>query len=295
MIRARYPLFDSYDHVDADCGEVTFPRSIDADQCPCCTGSFVHLEHHRGTASTLGLAICGSCGWWHLHVDTHEWGVDDGKGGIRPQRGVTARWWELHYAVIEKVDLAGLQSDDLGHHLARNWDQRVNISAQQAEDLVAGVLKEYYGGEVLRTSANTFAADGGIDLVVAHDAGVVRRAVQIKRRLTGDPESVKDVRNFVGAMLLGGEKQGTFVTTASRFTKPATDIAKNPHLHRARLELELIDGERLLELIEHSALQRKVELPEAMSLGQIWTSANGREIGARELFLGDLRRVAALR
>lgn len=289
-----YSTFDSYDHVDSDAGEITFPRSIAHNACPVCSGRFVDLEHRKNAATFLGLSMCSECGWWHLHQDMENEMFDPETNELCGRRH-WGRWWELHHAALNRIDLAddSLTVDELRVHLARYWDQRVDISAQQAEDLVASILREREGGDVIRLSANATAADGGIDLFVVMKNGVVTRAVQVKRRLTADPEGIKDVRNFVGALLLEGQQHGTFVTTASRFTKPAKRVPENANLSRARLTLELIDGEQLVEMLQQSALAGAIDLPAPMSLEQQWVATDGTTFDARELFLGDIRRLAA--
>ncbi|UUL82516.1 restriction endonuclease [Sphingomonas qomolangmaensis] len=289
-----YSTFDSYDHVDSDAGVVTFPRSIELNECPICDGRFVDLEHEEDHASVLGLHMCANCGWWHLDQFTRGLVLDSNTDQAILQRD-WAQWWELHHAALNRIDLASdsLTVEELRAHLARYWEQRVDISAQQAEDLVASILREREGGDVIRMSANATAADGGIDLFVVTKNGAITRAVQVKRRLTGDPEGIKDVRNFVGALLLEGQDRGTFVTTASRFTRPAKCVPNNPNLSRSQLSLELIDGEQLLAMLQHSALSRAVTLPKPMSLDQEWVASDGTLFAARELLLGDIRRLAA--
>lgn len=299
MHRPSYSTFDSYDHVDSDSGEINFPYAIATNQCPICVGNFVDLVHLKSDAITYGLHLCAQCGWWHFHED-HRLFVSE-SGDLGEQRKLHfARWWEMHHAALERIDLSdeSMPIETLRAHLTRYWDQRTALTAQQAEDLVASVLREQHGGDVIRLSANANAADGGIDLVLISDGGNIRRAVQVKRRLKRDMEGVQEVRNFIGAMVLSGERRGTFVTTASRFSRVARKLPASPNLSRAKLNLELLDGEQLLELLEHSALKRDLSLPPHMSLDQNWIAmGNGDdffEVGARELLLGDLRRVAPL-
>jgi restriction system protein len=101
------------------------------------------------------------------------------------------------------------------------------------------------------------------------------------------------VRNFVGALLLEGQDRGTFVTTASRFTQPAKRVITNPNLSRVQLSLELIDGEQLWAMLQHSALSGTVALPQPMSLDQEWVATDRTLFAASELLLGDIRRLAA--
>jgi restriction system protein len=60
--------------------------------------------------------------------------------------------------------------------------------------------------------------------IVAAGWSSIATAMQLKRRITTHIESVIEVRNFVGAMVLAGSDQGIFVTTASHFSKVARDI-----------------------------------------------------------------------
>lgn len=289
MESLRYSTFGSYDHVDADCGEVSFPLSIVDNSCPVCSGQFLDVSRSPSDRQILGLSLCVGCGWWHLHEDILL--ELDGNPGPKP-----ARAWELHHAALDRIDLTSndLPIETLRNHLARYWDQRVDISAQQAEDLVGSILTEHHGGEIVKLTANANAPDGGVDLIVVHEGGDIRRAVQVKRRLKRDVEGVQEVRNFVGAMLLRGERRGTFVTTASQFSKPARALPGNPNLVHARLSLELIDGERLHEMLERPALAGDLSLPSTMSLDGDWTTSGGGELTCRELLLGDLRKLRPL-
>jgi restriction endonuclease Mrr len=205
---------------------------------------------------------------------------------------ISARWWQLHHAVYSEIALNSLtlRIEQLRAHLARFWDERKSISAQQAEDLVASVLRDYYGGDVLRVTANANAPDGGIDLFIVSKDGLVSRAVQVKRRLAREAESVQDVRNFIGAMLLSGVSNGVFVTTAERFSKNAADVESNRNLTKHRLSLELIDGERLLELLDFTNRQRPAQLPPLMNPDQEWVDKNGRRASTYELLFGNLTR-----
>lgn len=285
MKRLTYSNFGSYDHVDADAGEINFSTSVNANRCPCCRSRLSRFVHQlTATGRSLHLDLCTACGWWHLHR-TETFQTQDGKIA-------TAIWWELHHAVFSEIELdsPSLPIEQLRMHLARQWKDRKHISAQQAEDLVASVLKEHYGGDILRLTANANAADGGIDLFVVSADGKVKRAVQVKRRQAHDRESVREVRNFVGAMLLHGADEGVFVTTASEFTEPAKDISKNANLIKHRLSLELIDGDRLLELLEHSNLALPNKLPPLVQLDSQWIASDGSLLPTSSLLFGELSR-----
>ncbi|MFG1279908.1 restriction endonuclease [Xanthobacter autotrophicus] len=163
------------------------------------------------------------------------------------------------------------------------------MSAQQAEDLVASLLQEHHGGRVMRMTANANAADGGIDLYVStRDDGCIQRAVQVKRRIVRDAECVTEVRNFIGAMVLAGITKGTFVTTASRFSREAHAATQKARTAKFKLRLELIDGEGLLELLRANTVSKLARLPPQVQLDQEWRDSSGRVMSARDLFTGDM-------
>lgn len=293
--RLLHTGLQSYDHVDLDAGSVFFAQALRKRSCPCCSIKLQVFEHELtlaplelgfGRLRWLHLEICPSCGWWHYRQDYES---SDPK---RAEEVVRSTWWELTHALQTEIDLGAstLPIDMLQKHLLRRWDDRKLISAQQAEDLVASLLQEHHGGVVIRTTANANAADGGIDLYIAvGEDGHVRRAVQVKRRIAKDVETVEEVRNFVGAMILADTDRGIFVTTASRFTKPALAIPRKAMQAKVKLQLDLVDGTKLFELLCATNAARSVQLPPKVQLDQEWRDANGQIIPARQLFSGDLR------
>jgi restriction endonuclease Mrr len=206
------------------------------------------------------------------------------------------QWYELYHAVLSDVPLESpdLPLLELRLQLARRWEDRKSMSAQQAEDLVAALLREHHGGDVLRVGANAMAADGGIDLFVVSSNGIVKRAVQVKRRQRLDVEPVQEVRNFVGAMLLAGATDGIFVTTASRFTAPASQMPENTFLAQHKLSVSLMDGEQLLDLLEHTNKSLHVALPPFVDGHAEWLDDAGGRYTTTELLFGDLGRLRLL-
>ena len=234
----------------------------------------------------MDLLLCPACGWWHL---SHKAKLTDRRTG----KVETALWYELHHAVYAEIALnsSTLPIEELRRHLTRFWEDRKLISAQQAEDLVASLLQEHYGGDVMKVTANANAPDGGIDLMIVADGGHVRRAVQVKRRIAQDVESVEDVRNFIGALILAGSDNGVFVTTASRFSREAAKVAVNSNLTRKKLTVDLIDGERMLELLDFSNQHVATKLPAGMDLDVEWLDDSGATLTTRSLLFSDLSRL----
>ncbi len=295
--RLLHTGLENYDHVELDAGEVFFAAALNAKRCPCCNVALAAFEHERPSTVQgpgqvevrwLRLQICPRRGWWHYNRDMG--GELDGRKG----QLIQATCWELTHALQVEIDLASqsLPLEQLQHHLSRRWEDRKLMSAQQAEDLVAGLLKDHHGGEVTRLSANANSADNGTDLYLARAYdGTIQRAIQVKRRISGDVEGLAEVRNFAGAMILEGFDEGIFVTTASRFSKPAEAMPIKAAKAKFRLELELIDGARLLEMLHATIGEREVQLPPLVELGQTWRDPQGRKLLASDLFLGDFRRI----
>lgn len=284
----------NYDHVDLDAGAMFFSSALRKRICPCCSISLLAFEHELHTQPLkpghiqfrwLTVEICPSCGWWHFRQHSEVSLVDD------PGKVSRATWWELTHALQTEIDLGEttLPVETLQRHLMRRWEDRTLLSAQQAEDLVASLLQEHHGGQVVRVSANANSADGGIDLYLVAEGGAIRRAVQVKRRITPKAESVKDVRNFVGAMVLEREDHGVFVTTASHFTQVAQAMPAKAAGAKHKLHLDLVDGDRLLEVLRESTVEKPELLPPQVKPDQEWRDARGQIILSQDLFNADIR------
>lgn len=288
-----------YDHVDLDAGAMFFSKALRERICPCCSIGLLAFEHELPTQPLkpghiqfrwLTVEICPSCGWWHFRQDSEVSLPDD------PGKVSRATWWELTHALQTEIDLGEttLSIEELQRHLVRRWEDRTLLSAQQAEDLVASLLQEHHGGQIIRVSANANSADGGIDLYLVAEDGAIRRAVQVKRRIKSEAESVQEVRNFVGAMVLEREDHGVFVTTASRFTRAAQAMPAKATGAKHKLQLDLVDGDRLLEMLRQSNHEKPALLPPQVKPDQEWRDAGGRIILGRDLFTGDIREWAGV-
>ncbi|KAB0265135.1 restriction endonuclease [Microvirga brassicacearum] len=292
--RLLHTGLQNYDHVDLDAGAVFFSEALRVHACPCCAIGLLVFEHELPTTPLkpahaqfrwLTLEICPSCGWWHFHREL-ETSLPEFSGKV-----LRSSWWELTHALQSEIDLRAttLPIEMLQRHLVRRWEDRKMISAQQAEDLVASLLQEHHGGQVVRISTNANSADGGIDLYLAESNGIIQRAIQVKRRISAETESVKEVRNFVGAMVLAKVDRGIFVTTASRFTKVAKDLPRQALDAKFKLELDLVDGGLLLEMLRGTNSRKPAQLPPQVMHDQEWKDVRGRTLLARDLFTGDIR------
>ncbi|UDF14745.1 restriction endonuclease [Antiquaquibacter oligotrophicus] len=115
------------------------------------------------------------------------------------------------------------------------------------ERLVRDVLRDHLDCDVVHVGRS---GDGGIDLLIV-DADRPR-AVQVKRRSRNRAESVSQIREFLGALLLGGHMKGIFVTTAPAFSRDSIRAADAARRLALVSEIELVDGGALQEIIRAS-------------------------------------------
>jgi restriction system protein len=224
------------------------------------------------------LHICHKCSWWH---STQE-GLQNGNG-----QKVFSPY--VYYPVIDKLDISTdtIALEDLKSNLLLRWDDRKLISAGKAESFVQSILKEHLSCDVFTATANANSPDGGIDLHVCSKNGSIISAVQVKRRIKRNSEPVAEVRNFVGAMVIKGFQKGYFVTTAERFTSVAQKIPNQLKEINSRLELELIDGQKLFELLNNVAKPEKLIVPPSVKLNSVWVAPEGHTLTTSQLIYGE--------
>ncbi|MCA8834945.1 MAG: restriction endonuclease [Proteobacteria bacterium] len=157
-------------------------------------------------------------------------------------------------------------------------DKSVNPDDEDWKNTLLGILKgmEGYAFErlckrLLRESGfievtnSKKGADGGID-----GTGILRvNLVSFKicfqcKCWTDNSVGAKDIRDFRGALDMGIDK-GLFITTNS-FTKPARDEAETT----GKIIIDLIDGERLCDLLKENNLGVQTEMVENVSITPEW-------------------------
>jgi len=215
--------------------------------CRYCDGRVARWVQRLTTSdlsTTRWLKLCSSCGWFWLWW-THQYRSDE--------IWDSERFIEWEYAILERFDLndADAPLKALARTLASDWTLSKHLSAQRAEDLVAGIFREHCDAEIEYLSDGVHSPDGGIDFVLVTRATGDRIAFQVKRRQTDSRERVQPVREFIGALCMKGFVRGTYVSTAEAFTAYAireiTDGAAA--LRGRRLRLQLVDGQRLRGLV----------------------------------------------
>lgn len=255
------------------------PQSWNQHDIDECDEILARLPDQKFVLRKRHLYVCQMCGWWRSNE----------RMIFYPFTGVNPRSPYDYCPAIEEIDIrdSKVATDDLIFHLTRKWEDRKLISASAAESLVADLLKEHLQCDIFSATANTNMADRGIDLHVCHRNGDVLAAVQVKRRMNKEVEGVAEVRNFIGALAVENISKGIFVTTATRYTREAKRAAsKLAGGTRSRLELDLIDGGELFEILKTLPRDDKLILPNNIEGTDIWLDATGGKHTTRMLLYG---------
>jgi hypothetical protein len=223
----------------------------------------------------LILLVCNSCGWWQVTR----------KGFRGKESAITHDIFTFH-SILERVDPGSdrMAMINLRQKLQDNWKSHKDLSSAEMAELVRDILKEHYSCDVIHTKSHVNTPDGGIDLLIAHDGTVIKEGVQVKRRLNGKPESISYVRDFLGALMIKGLQKGTFVTTSERFTKDVVE-AQAILYKNSKIELNLIDAGRLLELLNATTPTQTLNFPLGFTEHAYWTR-NDRYYTTLEAILG---------
>lgn len=287
--RLFYKSFQEHDHADWDYDYLgqTVNNSFSSNICPNCNSDFssfkninkksVSIDNNYGDIATF-LVSCKSCGWWQIR---QEHTISE---------LVIANWAYQYHSILEKIDISNNQVaiKDLRRSLITNWEDRKHISHQRAEDLVQSILKEHLSCDVIRSTANSNAPDGGIDLYICHKNGSIIAGVQVKRRISRNVESVSEIRNFIGALVTKSIRRGIFVTTAESFSRPAQKILESDGLKKHRLKLNLIDSEGLLDLLQSTTPPKSIELPLSLNETTLWTKPDESiQLTTKEILLSQ--------
>jgi hypothetical protein len=188
----------------------------------------------------IGLAICSVCGWFRYKVE--GWARDD--------------WFPMitHFVATLEKELVGHYPGpfiELDGYLKRHWDERKDLTAGHAEQLIASIFKAHLDCDIIYTTNGVYTPDGGIDFVLVNSKSGIEYAFQVRRRLVDSPERVQPVREFIGAIASSTYKYAYYVTTADRFTRSVEMELKSntPNLIARDIRLSLVDGNSLRSLL----------------------------------------------
>ncbi len=258
MKKLIYKNFSNHDHIDIEASidiiGMKIANAFITNKCPNCLSKLDKFENIFVKAMETSdgkfydeinhLSFCSICGWWQIK---------------RTYEKITFAY--SYHSILKQIDLSKNEAEieELKIELHKNWEKRKHISASQAENFVKSLLQEKFSSEVFHTTPNVNAPDGGIDLYIAHSNSNIKTAIQVKRRINGDIESVKNIRDFVGALVLEGYTKGIYITTASKFTSNLEQFKSK--MTKTKFELDYYDGNKLLEILNEQISNDKIKLP----------------------------------
>jgi restriction system protein len=154
---------------------------------------------------------CEKCGWWEYYFYSYingeeDWGLKD---------------WELtvNSAILREFEIgsSSIPIEILRDYVSKNEDDIFHIHHKKMEELVASIFRNHYDCEVKVVGKSN---DGGVDLILINsDEPTI---VQVKRRMNRrKTESVKEIRDLIGATLLADSRKCIFVTTSDHFSESA--------------------------------------------------------------------------
>lgn len=149
---------------------------------------------------------------------------------------------------------------------ANEWKQHLlnavsSMTASDFEKLSQRLLRE---AGFIRVEVRGQSGDGGIDGVGILRMNLISFQVYFQCKKWNQTVGAREIRDFRGA-LQGRAAKGLFITT-SNFSKQAVDEATRD----GAIPIDLIDGERLTELLKEYRLGVSVEQIEAVNVETTW-------------------------
>ncbi len=198
-------------------------------------------EEHRQ------IVTCPSCGWWSIRGLGYTF---PGLGG-RPSNH-WRRDLDVHGAAgaLKRLDLSDIEVpvSEVRSFLRARYQQRHSVHPKLFEDAVTSVFKSLGFG----ARATAYSRDGGIDVVLDGpcDTSI---GVQVKR--WKNSIQVHQIREFLGALILGGYTKGIFVTTSS-YSKGAISGAQQAESRG--MPIQLINAEEFYDALGIAQLREPV-------------------------------------
>jgi restriction system protein len=153
--------------------------------------------------------LCQSCGWWYL-TRRQEGNIISGLyDGESYSQYYGHRVFEGSGS-LKSLDLTDMRQplDEVRTYLRVRYQERFDLHPRRFEEIVASVFHDLG----YRSRVTAYHSDGGIDVVLDGPSGETV-GIQVKRyrgRIR-----VAQVRELVGALVVGGFTEGIFVTTSS--------------------------------------------------------------------------------
>lgn len=189
--------------------------------------------------------FCSGCGWWDILHHTRSTSDFLGQSNITTRR----------LGMLRSFDVADteLPINVLRRHIKKKPDTIFRIHPRKMEELVTSVFSDFYSCEAHHVGRSH---DGGIDLVLVESDNPI--AVQVKRRIYPErSESVRVVREFLGAMVLNDYRHGKLVTSANQFSIFAQKAKQRAITNDIVDTFELIDCKRFFEMLNLISSDKK--------------------------------------
>ena len=183
--------------------------------------------------------FCEGCGWWLV--------TSCFLSGPSVYGNQLNQSWKLYEGIIKSYDLdsVDIPLNLLRSHLEDHTDDFGTINPTVFELLVRDIYKDFYEVDVKHVGG---PGDHGIDLYAV--IGDQPHMIQVKRRSKLDStESVSTVREFVGALVTNGVRNGHIVTTADHYSAAAQELVANANLKRFDIEITLNSLDDLLSML----------------------------------------------
>lgn len=227
--------------------------------CPTCSKStlLVITEEHPfdlitgSEGHSLEIWFCQDCGWWNIK---QEQTIPD---RLMPAI-IVDKLKQIRYGLLRSFDLSdeNLPLQILERELFKNKSSLYAIHYKKFEELSGAILKDFYHCDV-RFCGRT--GDGGIDLFLIDKSKPI--AVQVKRRTKPNSvEFVSPVRELLSSTRLSRAKSAIFVSSASRFSKGAEQVASQAVELKLVEKFELIDVNRFFDIFHITRSKSVMEL-----------------------------------
>ncbi|MCT7969735.1 restriction endonuclease [Laspinema sp. D1] len=217
--------------------------------CRCSTSQVDHkdLSHEKGWAGfdsfeeKFSVYQCDSCGWWEVKHYKESYNY---YGDPEPEMINSA---DIKRAILRSYDPKdiALPISVLRNALISKKDYIYKIHPQKMEELVQSVFSDFYDCKVEHCGGS---GDGGIDLFLLNSDKPTM--IQVKRRTKPNSvEAVSEIREFLGAVVLGQGQKCIFVTTAKKFSNPAIKSASKAVENKTVEQFDLYNFDKFMSIL----------------------------------------------
>lgn len=182
---------------------------------------------------------CDNCGWWQYNYRNQSDAVVD---------GIAASDLQIVSATLRTFDTGerSIPIQVLSQYIGEHPDKIYSIHDKAMERLVQSVFRDFFLCDVELVGKSH---DGGKDLIMI-DSGV-KTFVQVKRRMAKDKvESVKEIRDLLGAAYSEDVRSCAFVSTADHYSSEAQKLANKMVEVRKFDRFDLIDCRQFIEMLK---------------------------------------------